>query len=183
MSKVLLLLLLCGAARAQSAATVLVEMASHAGVIFAGEVLSVTRHDPAGFVEIQFQVDSSVLGCTTGQTYTVREWAGRWVGHSERYRPGQRRLMLLTAPGPAGLSAPVYGTDGALPIVPGAAVSADVAAEPVVDVRLLTARAPATTPTHNNLLIVAPISMDDSAAWPALTNILALLRGGLVAPR
>ncbi len=193
MSKVLLLLLLMAlpaGLRAQSAAAgVLVEMATHAGVIFAGEVAAVRRHDPQGYVEIEFRVDSAVRGCATGGTYRVREWAGRWLGHSERYRAGQRLLMMLTAPGPAGLSAPVYDTDGAIPIVGGSAGTADdagVAAEPVVDLRLLAARVvPATAAdTRNNLIIVGPVAVDGStAAWPSLTDVLALLRGGAVAAR
>lgn len=190
MSKVLLLLALItlpAVARAQAAAGVLVEMASHAGVIFAGQVVSIAHHDAQGFVEIQFQVDAAVVGCKTNSTYTVREWAGRWAGHPERYLPGQRLLMLLTRPGPAGLSAPVYGSAGAIPIVAGASGTlGDVgaAAEPLVDLRLLATRvAPAdTTGTQIHLVIVDPIAVDGTAAvWPALGNVLALLRGGNLA--
>ncbi len=194
MSKVLLgLLLLAGLPRGlwgQASATgVLVEMAAQAGVIFSGEVASVARHDDLGYVEVGFRVDAAVRGCTAGGAYTVREWAGRWLGHSERYRVGQRLLMLLTAPGPAGLSAPVYGSDGAIPILPGApATAADegVPAGPMVDLRLLTARVvPAQAgAVHNHLIVVGPIAIDGTAAaWPALTDVLALLRGGASAAR
>lgn len=202
MSKVLWLLLLLSAsvsgpgARAQAAAGVLVEMATHAGVIFSGEVISVARHDDAGFVEVQFHIQSAVRGCVEGGAYTLREWAGRWAGQDDRYRVGQRRLMLLTAPGPAGLSAPVYGADGAIPVVAGAAATpgeAGPAAEPLVDLRLLAVRAqPGAQPVapaiaapglqndlHNHLLIVGPIAIDGTASvFPALGSILALLRGG-----
>ena len=190
-----LLLVLLGAPRGlwgqAGAAGVLAEMATHAGVIFSGEVVSVARHDQQGFVEIRFQVDAAVRGCVAGGPYTVREWAGRWVGHSERYRVGQRLLMLLTPPGPAGLSAPVYGTDGAIPVVAGATGTlgdVGVAAQTIVDLRLLAARVAATpvvpTPVqagavHNNLIVVGPIAMDGTAAvWPALADVLLLLRGG-----
>ena len=181
MSKVLILLLLLVPAASRAQASALVEMASQAGVIFAGEVVSVAHHDAQGYVEVQFHVSSAVLGCTPG-LYTVREWAGRWAGHPERYLPGQRLLMLLTAPGPSGLIAPVYGSDGAIPILPGATGTlGDVgpAAEPVVDLRLLATRVPPvdSTGTHTDLLVMSPVALDGTA-WPALSNILALLRGG-----
>ncbi len=187
MSKVLLSLLflaLTAAAPAQTTASVLTEMASRAGVIFAGNVLAVTHHNAQGYVEIQFHVDSAVLHCAAGSTYTVREWAGRWAGQPERYRPGQQLLMLLTAPGPAGLSAPVNGSDGAIPIVPGAVGTlGDVgaAAEPVVDLRLLATRVTPVDPSaiHTGLLVVDPVTPYGFAqVWPALGNVLALLRGG-----
>ncbi len=49
--------------------------------------------------------------------YVLREWAGLWIGHAPRYRVGARLLMLLYAPGPSGMSAPVGGTDGAIPLL------------------------------------------------------------------
>lgn len=193
MSKVLVWLVLVGCSRglwgqAGGAAGVLVEMAAQAGVIFAGQVLSVTRHDEQGYVEIGFQVDSAVRGCAAGGGYTVREWSGRWVGHSERYKVGQRLLMLLTAPGPAGLSAPVYGTDGAIRIVAGGiAGTADAGAvETTVDLRLLAARVvPVAAGTvHDDSIPLLPVAVDGSAAvWPALTGVLTLLRGGVSAGR
>ncbi|WP_198152114.1 hypothetical protein [Granulicella tundricola] len=96
---------------------VLLGMANQAGVIFAGQVVSVTRADGNGYVDVAFRVDQAVRGCDTGGTYTVREWAGLWVGQTERYRVGQRLLMLLTAKGAGGMSAPVNGMDGAIPVV------------------------------------------------------------------
>ena len=54
-------------------------------------------------------------GCSTG-TYVLREWAGLWAANETRYRVGQRRLMLLHAPGAGGMSSPVDGLDGALPV-------------------------------------------------------------------
>ena len=99
------------------ASTVLAEMASHAGVIFTGQVVAVDRSDAAGFVDVRFHIDQAVRGCPKSGAYVLREWAGLWTGHSERYRVGQRRLMLLTARGPAGMSSPVGGMDGAIPLV------------------------------------------------------------------
>jgi hypothetical protein len=99
------------------ASAVLLDMASHAGVIFTGEVVAVTRSDAAGFVDVRFHIDQAVRGCPKTGAYVLREWAGLWTGHPERYRVGQRFLMLLAARGAAGMSAPVGGMDGAIPLL------------------------------------------------------------------
>jgi hypothetical protein len=39
-----------------------------------------------------------------------------WSGDANRYQVGQRLLMMLHAPGASGLSSPVDGLDGAIPI-------------------------------------------------------------------
>ena len=102
-------------------------MADRAAVIFVGTVTAVRRvgDDPgsaaAGVVEIDFAVEAAVRGCQTGGTYTLREWAGRWAGADERYRVGQRMLMMLHAPGASGLSSPVGGGEGAIPVRGGGA--------------------------------------------------------------
>lgn len=107
-------------ALAQTVETPLHEMADAAGVIFVGQVLQVRHVDGAGIasgvVEVQFRVDRAVLGCAAGGTYVLREWAGLWTGGEERYRVGQRLLMLLHTPSAAGMSSPVGGLDGAIPI-------------------------------------------------------------------
>lgn len=101
------------------------DMVRLAGVIFAGEVVAVRRlpaNDGAAVgVEIQFAVDDAVRG-VDGGSYTLREWAGLWAAGDEPFHVGQRYLMLLHAPGAAGLSSPVGGMDGAIPIRGGAAV-------------------------------------------------------------
>jgi hypothetical protein len=96
-------------------------MAQLAGVIFTGQVVAVRRHQAAagsgaaGVVEIEFAVEDAVRG-VRGGTYTLREWAGLWPGGDEPFRVGQRYLMLLHSPGAAGLSSPIGGMDGAIPI-------------------------------------------------------------------
>ena len=97
--------------------TVLQQMASHAAVIFNGQVIAVTRNDAAGFVDVRFHIDEAVRGCPKSGSYVLREWAGLWSGKPERYRAGQRRLMLLTARGDSGMSSPLGGMDGAIPLV------------------------------------------------------------------
>lgn len=95
------------------------QMADAAGVIFSGEVVSIRQvageGGASGVVEVAFHVEEAVRGCAAGQVYTLREWAGLWTGEP-RYRVGQQLLMLLHAPGASGISSPVGGMDGAIPL-------------------------------------------------------------------
>ena len=111
-------------ARAQAGSQTVEEalhrMSDRAAVVFVGQVVAVRRVASAGdgssgVVEIEFQVEQAVRGCGVG-TYVLREWAGLWAGNDARYRVGQRRLMLLHAPGAGGMSSPVDGLDGTLPV-------------------------------------------------------------------
>jgi hypothetical protein len=94
-------------------------MSRLAGAIFTGRVVAVHRieglNGATGVVEIDFAVEDAVRG-VSGNAYTLREWAGLWPAGDELFRVGQRYLMLLHSPGAAGLSSPVGGTDGAIPI-------------------------------------------------------------------
>jgi hypothetical protein len=94
-------------------------MEQMAGVIFSGQVTAVRRqvgtNGATGVVEVDFAVDDAVLG-VSGSSYAMREWAGLWAGGDEPFRVGQRFLMLLYAPSVAGLSSPVGGMDGAIPV-------------------------------------------------------------------
>lgn len=136
---------------------VLRSMAARAGVIFSGHVEAITRNDPAGFVDIRFRIDQPVRGCPRTGAYVLREWVGLWTSMPARYEVGQRLLMLLAARGPSGISAPVDGLDGVLPIVAlgvqpmadrdGAAPAEDGSPAPelVVDLRRLQTRVLRTT--------------------------------------
>jgi hypothetical protein len=103
----------------QSTNDALHSMSQMAGVIFTGQVIAVRRieglNGATGVVEIDFAVEDAVRG-VSGSAYTLREWAGLWAAGDEPFRVGQRYLMLLHSPGAAGLSSPVGGTDGAIPI-------------------------------------------------------------------
>jgi hypothetical protein len=132
------------AAAPQDLETALHQMADRADVIFVGRVTAVKRQDggdvASGVVEIDFQVDQAVRGCAAGTPYALREWAGLWEGDDRRYRVGERLLMLLHAPGAGGMSSPVDGLDGAIPIVRGgdfalAAGSSARVSPPAVDLR------------------------------------------------
>ena len=120
---------------------VLQEFSDQAAVIFAGQVLTIQRPN-SGVVEVQFRVDEAIRGCSNGMPYVLREWAGLWTGGNQRYRVGQRLLMMLHAPGAAGMSSPVGGMEGAIPIRQGTAEGESVAQPPYVDLRWLGARAP-----------------------------------------
>jgi hypothetical protein len=124
---------------------ILHQFSDKADVIFAGQVLAI-RTPNGGAVEVEFRVDQAIRGCTAGTPYILREWAGLWAGDNQRYRVGQRLLMMLHAPSAAGMSSPIGGLDGAIPIRQGSSAVApgdDATAEPqppYVDLRWLGAR-------------------------------------------
>ena len=133
--------------QSQTVVDILHQLSDKADVVFAGQVLAI-RHPNDGVVEIEFRVDQAIRGCTAGTPYVLREWAGLWPGDNQRYRVGQRLLMLLHSPSAAGLSSPVGGMDGAIPIRQGGAViapdgdAATPSQPPYVDLRWLGARLP-----------------------------------------
>ncbi len=137
-------------ASAETPDAVLRQMTGEAAVIFTGTVLSVRQGEPSGgspgVVEIDFAVARALRGCASGQVYTLREWGGLWEGTQPRYKQGQTFLMLLHAPSASGLSSPVHGLDGAIPIRGGGAglgraSEAGVAEQSRVDLRWVAARA------------------------------------------
>jgi hypothetical protein len=85
-------------------------------------------------VEVNFQVDQKLLG-EVGPVYTLREWAGLWAAGQERYAVGERVVVFLHVPGKSGLSSPVDGMDGIVPVMQESAQS-----EPLLDVRRLAVR-------------------------------------------
>jgi hypothetical protein len=117
---------------ATSVSGVLRGLASRAGVVFVGQVQSIKPED--GVVVVTFQVQRAVLG-VVGGTYVMREWAGRWTGGQQRYQVGQRAMFFLHAPSAAGLSSPVDGMMGVVPVVPMGAN-----ADALLDVRWLGSR-------------------------------------------
>jgi hypothetical protein len=128
----------------QTVVDVLHQLSDKADVIFAGQVVAI-RHPNEGVVEVEFRVDQAIRGCSVGP-YLLREWAGLWAGGAQRYRVGQSLLMLLHAPSAAGMSSPVDGLDGAIPIRQGGATplaSAVAPAQPpFVDLRWLGMKLP-----------------------------------------
>ncbi len=104
-----------GPAMPAGLSAVLSDFASRAAVIFSGQVLAVTPS--AGVVDIRFHVENPIRNCPQNGDYVLREWAGLWTAHPDRYRVGRHVLLFLTARSSAGLSAPVDGNDGIVPLV------------------------------------------------------------------
>jgi hypothetical protein len=150
-----------------TADAVIEEMAGAAGVIFAGQVMAVrgsAGSNGAGIVEVEFRVDQAVKGPTTGSIYKLREWAGLWnvAAGGARYRVGQRLLVFLYAPDTNGLTSPVRGLNGALPLrgggsAPGPDDSTAAAAQWLVDLRWVQTQAVRTYPTPGSPVGGGPV--------------------------
>jgi hypothetical protein len=133
---------------AESVEDVLHQMSDKADIVFIGHVAAIRPHEDdgtgAGSIEVDFDIEQAIRGCAGG-AYVLREWAGLWSGDAHRYRVGQRLLMMLHAPGADGLSSPIGGMDGAIPIRGVADASALTASAanapvPVADLRWLGAK-------------------------------------------
>jgi hypothetical protein len=109
----------------------LANLSSRAATVFVGQVVAIRRN--AGVVEVQFRVDTPVLGPAVG-SYTLREWAGMWPPGQWRYRVGERAMVFLHGTSGAGLSSAVDGAEGVVP------VTADANGTVVLDVRRLSTR-------------------------------------------
>jgi hypothetical protein len=153
------------APQADGLGPVLRSLASRAGIVFVGQVESIQPN--GGVMEIVFNVQQQVIG-EVGDTYTLREWSGRWSGGQERYRKGQRAMVFLYAPNAAGISSPVDGMAGVVPLVP---MGAD--AEPLLDVRWLATR----VERH----VGEPI-VDAETGGVSLSEALTIVAGGEQAP-
>jgi hypothetical protein len=94
-------------------------LSAHAGTAFLGTVQTIELPTPAqpGVVTITFQVITPVLG-SPGSVFTVHEWAGLWTLGRQRYTLGQRALFFFHPPNDAGLSSPVDGMEGIIPLIP-----------------------------------------------------------------
>lgn len=176
---------------------VLVDLASRAAVIFTGQVIAITPS--AGVVDIRFQIDNSIRNCPQNGDYVVREWAGLWTAHPNRYRVGQRVLLFLAARGVAGMSAPVDVNDGIVPLLATAqqpimdasgTVPADSLSDGLtVDLRWLQARVTRSlaTPVLLNSLSAGnsaakawsgPVTPLVTASAPSLTSVIAVIGKG-----
>ena len=96
------------------------------GYIFSGTVKAIERLTPRAsgsvpVMRITFYVDRGLRGTATGQTLVIREWAGLWQA-GDRYRPGERVMLFLYPPSKLGLTSPVGGDSGRVPVDPGGKV-------------------------------------------------------------
>jgi len=85
-------------------------------LVFEGTVMAVSRLPPdsgnrVASTKITFRIDRGIAGVRTGQTLTVKEWAGLWET-GERYHPGERMLLFLHRPSRLGFTSAVGGTLG-----------------------------------------------------------------------
>ena len=108
-------------------------LASRADVVFVGQVEKI--EPKGGVVEITFAVEQPVQG-VVGGSYVMREWAGG----PQRFVAGERAMFFLhaakvAADGSVGLSSPVDGMMGVVPVVPMGAQG-----KTLLDVRWLAAR-------------------------------------------
>jgi hypothetical protein len=97
-----------------------------AGIIFAGQVVSVgrtrsfrtdprevdsfSRPDPTRS-EITFLVEHGLRGVSTGERFTIHEWSGL-SPRSQSYYVGERLLLFLYAPSELGFTSPIAGNIG-----------------------------------------------------------------------
>ena len=152
-------------AGASDVVSVMRSLSARAGVIFVGQVEKIQPN--GGVMDIVFSVQQHVAG-EVGDTYTLREWSGRWAGGQQRYIVGQRVMIFLYHPNTAGISSPVDGMAGVVPIIP---MGADQ--DPLLDVRFLA--------TLVERPVGAPIADADFGAI-ALSDALAIVGGSDQAP-
>ncbi|HEV2575646.1 MAG TPA: hypothetical protein VGU25_00425 [Acidobacteriaceae bacterium] len=114
-----------------SVTAALQNLSKRAATVFVGQVVGIRRD--AGVVEIQFRVDTPLVGQTAG-SYTLREWAGMWPMGQMRYRVGEHALVFLHGTSRAGLSSVVDGSEGMVPVM------ADEKGTLLLDVRRLSTR-------------------------------------------
>jgi hypothetical protein len=147
-------------APAVDVAAVMRSLASRAGVIFVGQVEKIQPN--GGVVDIVFTVQQRVAG-ELDATYTLREWSGRWSGGQQHFTVGERAMVFLYPPNAAGISSPVDGMAGVVPLIP---MGED--ADPLLDVRFLATRV--------ERPVGAPIADSDFGAI-ALGDALAIVGG------
>ena len=113
-----------------STGEVLAELVQAAGVIFAGEVYAIRMPEGqanAGtsgglhstnpqVVEIEFRVDHGVRGASVGGRFVLRESLEHWQQAKVQLALHERAILFLYPPDQAGLSSPVGGAVGVLPL-------------------------------------------------------------------
>jgi hypothetical protein len=172
----------CAAAHAQlpaPAATTedaLRQMFDQAAIIFTGQVTAVrhpaTAHGLTGTLEVDFSIDDAIRGAAAHTTYTLREWARLAPNSDTSFFIGRRYLILLHTPGPSGLTSPVGGPDGIIPILP----ANDAASSTTPDAIGLAAQAASAQTSHSSArtsIRIAPTQLDSDAGALASANRLA----------
>jgi hypothetical protein len=92
------------------------QIARAAGTIFSGTVTAVARRSATGgqaveTVAITFHVENAIRGAIPGETLTISQWIGLWLG-GQRYHIGERVFLFLYPPSKLGLTSTVGGGMG-----------------------------------------------------------------------
>jgi len=119
----LLILILAPSTMAQAvfrnAAPDLRAVVHRSGTIFVGKVVSI--EPPTGpccltSVRVTFMVEQAMRGdVIVGEHFSIREWPGLWTA-GPRYRVGERLVLFLYPPSKLGLTSPVDGKWGRVPV-------------------------------------------------------------------
>ncbi|MGA2858116.1 MAG: hypothetical protein ABSE40_14690 [Candidatus Sulfotelmatobacter sp.] len=93
-----------------------------AGMIFSATVTGIARRPATSgqafeTVAITFRIENSIRGATPGEDLTVMQWMGLWSS-GQRYRIGERALLLLYPPSKLGLTSCVGGPLGRFAVDP-----------------------------------------------------------------
>jgi hypothetical protein len=87
-----------------------------AGTIFSGTVTKIERRAATGgqsveTVAVTFHVENAMRGASPGQDLTIKQWIGLWAS-GQRYRAGERVLLVLYPDSKLGLTSVVGGSLG-----------------------------------------------------------------------
>jgi hypothetical protein len=87
-----------------------------AGTIFSGTVAKIERRAATGgqsveTVAVTFHVENAVRGATSGRDLIITQWIGLWAS-GQRYRVGERVLLILYPNSKLGLTSVVGGSLG-----------------------------------------------------------------------
>ena len=99
------------------------QLARSAGIIFSGTVINVARTSAnipgqaVSGVMITFHVETAMRGARTGEDLTITQWIGLWSS-GQRYRVGERVLLLLYPRSRVGLTSCVGRAMGRFAIDP-----------------------------------------------------------------
>ena len=87
----------------------------NAGAIFTGQVTAIRETPYSSIIEVDFHVEESIRG-TQNSTHTLRQWITHPLFLDAPYQLGERNLLFLHALTLSGLSSPVGGQIGEIPL-------------------------------------------------------------------
>ena len=87
----------------------------NAGAIFTGQVTAIRETPYSSIIEVDFHVEDAIRG-VQNSTYTLHQWISHPLFLDAPYQLGERNLLFLHALTPSGLSSPVGGQIGKIPL-------------------------------------------------------------------